>query len=179
MRKNIVVLSASPRLGGNTDILSDSFISGAEQAGHQVTKIRVANRSIGGCIDCKHCFQVPGVCSQEDDMTEIYSYLYKADVIVLTTPVYYFGMAAQLKVVIDRLFATFHKSLPISGCVLLSVYGDTNTAVVEPLIAHYNCLALNMGWNDLGKVIVSGTEEKGSIVGHHSLVEARELGLSL
>ena len=68
MSKNIVLLSGSPRKGGNTDKLAGAFIKGAESAGKSVTLFRTADMTINFCIGCSHCFEEKGVCIHKDDM---------------------------------------------------------------------------------------------------------------
>lgn len=99
--KNIVVISASPRKGGNSDRLCDEFIRGAERAGHKSHKIFLRNEKIGYCLGCDGCAATHR-CVQKDDMEAILEMMVTADVIVLATPVYFYTMDAQLKTLIDR-----------------------------------------------------------------------------
>ena len=102
MSKKVLILSGSPRKGGNSDILCDEFMRGALEAGNTVEKIRVAEKKIGYCSACYYCVQSGGVCARKDDMAEILQKLIDADVIVLSSPVYFYSIDAQLKAVIDR-----------------------------------------------------------------------------
>ena len=101
MSKKVLILSASPRKGGNSDLLCDQFAKGAEEAGHQVEKLRVQEKKIAPCLACYGCRNT-GVCVQKDDMAEILEKMAKADVLVLATPVYFYSMDGQLKTLIDR-----------------------------------------------------------------------------
>lgn len=101
MCKKVLVLSGSPRKGGNSDTLCDQFIKGAEQSGHKVAKIYVRDCKIGYCNACYAC-KKSGICVQKDDMTEILEHIIDADVIVLATPVYFYSMDGQMKTLIDR-----------------------------------------------------------------------------
>lgn len=101
MSKNILILSASPRKGGNSDLLCDAFAQGAKEAGHTIEKIYVQDQKISGCMACYGC-RGKGVCVQKDDMAAILDKLVVADVIVLATPVYFYAMDGQLKTLIDR-----------------------------------------------------------------------------
>jgi multimeric flavodoxin WrbA len=112
-------------------------------------------------------------------MQEIYHALYNADMLVLASPVYWHGMTAQLKSMIDRMNVSSSKAMPITEAALLVVYGDTDTAAVEPTISHYKAIAKYMGWKDRGIVSQSEVMEKGDIKGHSSLVAARNLGNSI
>ena len=99
--KKILVISASPRKGGNSDLLCDQFAKGAREAGHEVEKIRLAEKKVGYCTGCYAC-QKLHKCVQQDDANELVEKMLSADSIVLATPVYFYSMDAQLKALIDR-----------------------------------------------------------------------------
>lgn len=99
--KKVLVLSASPRRGGNSDILCDQFVRGAQDAGHAVEKVFLRDRNIGYCLGCGVCNRT-NQCVQKDDMKEILDKMVEADVIVMATPVYFYAMDGQMKTFIDR-----------------------------------------------------------------------------
>jgi multimeric flavodoxin WrbA len=108
MAKNILVLAASPRKGGNSDILCDQFIKGASGNGNKIEKIYVNDLNIGTCQACYYCMEKePGVCFIKDDMAEMLDKMMAADVIVLATPVYFYTMNGQLKTLIDRVLPKY------------------------------------------------------------------------
>lgn len=179
MSKNIVIVNGSPRKNGNTEILVDAFIEGAKESGNAIIKFNVGAMKINGCTDCQYCFSHPGECVQKDGMTEIYSALYNADMLVLASPVYCFGMSAQLKTMLDRMYVAASKAFPITTSALLVTYGDTDTTVVEPTVSHYKAIIKYIGWEDRGIITQPGVLNKGDIKGHLSLAKARELGSSV
>ncbi|MFV3010836.1 hypothetical protein ACLD43_02395 [Clostridium botulinum] len=77
------------------------------------------------------------------------------------------------------MYVSTAKAMPITDAALIAVYGDTDTAAVEPTISHYNATIKYMGWKDRGIVTQSGVVKKGEIKGKPSLVEARNLGKSI
>ncbi len=101
MKKNVLVISSSPRKGGNSDTLCDEFIKGAQSAGHNTEKIFLRDKKIHYCTGCGVCYNTKK-CSQKDDMDEILDKMIAANVIVLATPVYFYTMCGQLKTMIDR-----------------------------------------------------------------------------
>ncbi|MEI3328827.1 MAG: flavodoxin family protein [Coprococcus sp.] len=103
--KNVLILSGSPRKGGNSDILCDEFLRGAEESGNKVTKINVVSKKIAPCHACYYCRDHGGECAYKDDMADILQQMIDADVIVLASPVYFYSIDAQLKAVIDRTVA--------------------------------------------------------------------------
>lgn len=100
--KNMLILSSSPRRGGNSDTLSNEFLRGASDAGHSVEKIFLGDKKINYCTGCSTCSQHQKPCPQKDDMPEILDKMITADVIVMATPVYFYTMSAQMKTLIDR-----------------------------------------------------------------------------
>lgn len=101
MSKKVLVLSASPRKGGNSDLLCDQFVLGAKAAGKQAEKIFLRDKKINYCVACYACRE-SGNCIQQDDMAEVLEKMIAADVIVMATPVYFYTMDAQMKTLIDR-----------------------------------------------------------------------------
>ncbi len=89
MSKNVLIVSASPRKGGNSDLLCDQFIQGVLESKNQVEKIFLKDKDINYCTGCGACYEKEANCSQTDDMGEILEKMIEADVIVLATPVYF------------------------------------------------------------------------------------------
>lgn len=104
MSKKVLILSGSPREGGNSDLLCDEFAKGAVESGNEVEKIRVAEKNIACCRACYAC-KNSGKCVIKDDMAEVLQKMIDADVLVLASPVYFYSIDAQLKAVIDRTVA--------------------------------------------------------------------------
>ena len=102
--KNILIISSSPRKNGNSQMLCEQFKKGAEEKGHTVTLIRLMEKKIGFCRACDGCMRNDGTCVLNDDMEEILKLFQKADVLVLATPVYFYGISAQMKTFIDRTY---------------------------------------------------------------------------
>ena len=102
MSKNILILSSSPRRGGNSDTLCDEFMRGAIESGNQVEKIFLRDKNIHPCTGCSVCSRYKKPCPQKDDAAEVIEKMLAADVIVMGTPVYFYAMSAQMKMMIDR-----------------------------------------------------------------------------
>ena len=101
MSKNILMISASFRKGGNSDLLSDEFIKGATDTGHKIEKIYLSDTKMEFCRGCLSC-QSTGKCVIEDDISEVLEKMAKVDAVVFTTPIYYYEMAGQMKTFLDR-----------------------------------------------------------------------------
>ena len=152
----IVVLQGSPNKKGSTFILADCFRQGAEDAGHTVEMIDVAHAKIHPCTGCIHC-GYEGPCVQKDDVEEIRKKILGADMLVFATPLYYYGMSAQLKTVVDR-FCSYNSS--ITGkhmkSALLTVAWNSDSWTFEALEAHYKTLVRYLNLTDMGMVLSYG-----------------------
>jgi multimeric flavodoxin WrbA len=179
MSKNIVVVTGSPRSKGNSSMLADAFVEGAEKSGNTVVRFDVGRMRIKGCKACQHCFSHKGECKIDDDMEEIYSALRRADMLVFASPVYWYGLTAQLKAMIDRMYAGTVKPYPITSVALLVTYADSNPDVVAPTIAHFETIARYLGWENKGVISQGEVNDKGDIKGMKSLKDAKELGKSI
>lgn len=98
----VLGLSCSPRKKGNTDLMCDSALEGAAAAGGTVEKVHVPSLNINPCRACNACFKT-GQCVQKDDMPGLLAKMLSADGIVLAAPIFSMGLAAQAKMMIDRL----------------------------------------------------------------------------
>lgn len=107
MAKKVIILSSSPRRGGNSDLLCDRFMAGAREAGHEVEKIFLRDRKINYCLGCGACYDGARPCPQRDDAAEVVGKMVDADVIVMATPVYFYSLSAQMKTLIDRTCARY------------------------------------------------------------------------
>ena len=106
--KKVLILSSSPRKGGNSQTLCEQFAKGAQEAGHTVDLISLREKSLHCCTGCLACLQT-GACVQKDDAAEIMEKMLAADVIVLATPVYFYSMSAQMKMLIDRTVPVYER----------------------------------------------------------------------
>lgn len=184
MVKKIVILNGSPHPHGNTKGLIDAFTQGAQQKGHQVTCFNLGQLNIHGCLGCFGGGKDPNSpCVQKDDMLKIYPYYSQADIVVLASPMYYWGFSGQLKCAFDRLFAVAEcnpdYANPKKDCILLMASegdGDDNS---KPVLDYYHSLLEHMEWKDIGHIIAGGVLKIGDIKGHKALTEALQLGLSL
>lgn len=111
----VVGIYGSPRKGGNSDQLLDKALEGAASAGAEVHKVAVRDLKMCGCIECGGCDKT-GKCVVNDDMQTVYPLLEEADVVILASPIFFYGVTAQLKALIDRGQALWSKKmLPRSG----------------------------------------------------------------
>ncbi|MDR1730638.1 MAG: flavodoxin family protein [Synergistaceae bacterium] len=176
MGKNVVILSGSPRKNATTDRLVRAFVEGAESAGNSVSLFRTADLNIGGCLGCNHCFEDPGACVQRDDMIPILKKLKMADVLVLASPIYYFGLSAQLKVAIDRMYALLSEGMPVRRAALLITCGDVSSAAADSAVSMFRQISDYLKWEEAGVVIAPQLHDPNDIDGRPELKQAKELG---
>ena len=177
MGKTVLVLSGSPRKGGNSDTLCDQFIAGVMESGHTAEKIHVHEQRIGFCKACYTCRE-NGICMQKDDMEKILDKMVSADVIVLATPVYYYSMNGQMKTLIDRTLPRYYTVVKISGkdfYFIVTAAEDKNTMerTVDGLRGFTECLPEA---NIKGIIYGANTWEHGNIQGSTAMQEAYEAG---
>lgn len=170
--KNILVIVGSNKKGGNTELLADAFISGAESPGHIVTKVFLGDTKINGCSGCNACRKV-GYCIQKDDMAGVYPLIEKADSIVLASPLYYWTISAGIKAFIERLYAVAkedpnpplgrYEKYPDKECALLVTAADDLFWTFEQVTSYYQFAVVNyIGWRDKGMVLAGGCGGSGS-----------------
>ncbi len=177
-KMKILVLTGSPRKNGNSNTLADYFIKGAEEKGHTVVRFDAAFKDVHPCIACNKC-GMNGACIFKDDFEFVRQHIVDADAVVFATPMYYFGISAQLKAVIDRFYAINGQIHRQKKSVLLMTYADTGMAKAEPIIKHYEVLLNYLGWQNAGMVIASGVWPVGAVNRTEYPRKAYELGLSL
>lgn len=170
----IVVLNGSPRPNGNTEIMTDAFVRGAEEAGHQVVKFNLGTMKIAPCLACEYCASHGGVCVQKDDIQKVSAQVDGADMLVFASPVYWFTISAQLKTAIDRLYAFGKKQFTIKYAALL--LDSASDKVYRSAIAGYEDTCAYLGWENKGIVTVYGMKEKGDMKGTQGEQQAYELG---
>ncbi|MDD2472570.1 MULTISPECIES: flavodoxin family protein [unclassified Methanoculleus] len=181
MSKKILVLTGSPRKGGNSDLMADAFIKGAQAAGHAVTKYETGLKKINGCKACNECYSKGDACVFRDDFNTLAPLMEQSDVLVLATPMYWFTFPAQLKAALDKMYALLigGRQSNIKESILLACAETTEEADFDGLVRTYGLIASYQKWTDLAHLLVPSVVEKGDILHTDALRRAEELGLSL
>ncbi|MCD7710110.1 MAG: flavodoxin family protein [Porphyromonadaceae bacterium] len=174
--KKVLILSGSPRKGGNSDTLCDQFLRGAQEAGNSVEKIFISEKHIGYCRACYYCSSHSGQCSLKDDMAEVLQKMLDADVIVLSSPVYFYSINAQMKTVIDRTVARWLEFKDKEFYYIMTSAEDSKTVMdctLECFRGFAECLE---GSIEKGVVYGKGVAERGEIADKPAMNEAYEMG---
>ena len=176
MSKNVLIISSSPRKGGNSETLAASFAKGAEEAGHKVETVYLREKNYGFCKGCLACLKL-GHCVIDDDAVEIAAKMHDADVLVFATPVYYYSVSGQLKTMLDRANPLFGTDYAFTKVYLLTTAAEDEPETVEGTVKAVQ------GWVDCfercelaGTVFAGGVNGVGDIAGHPALEEAYQMG---
>ena len=159
----IVVLKGSPRANGNSNTLADQFIRGAKENGHEIFEFDSTRHHVGGCLGCGKC-GMKNPCVQRDDFDMLRPWLIDADIIVFSSPIYYFGVSGQLKNVIDRFYSA-HDIMGHKKTYFFATMGNPNAHVADPAVEMYDRMVKYLGWTDGGKILANGIWAKGDIDG--------------
>ncbi len=174
--KNVLILSGSPRKGGNSDLLCDQFLKGAQEAGHHVEKIRICEKKIAPCLGCYFCQTHKDQCALKDDMPAIVDKIMQADVLVFATPVYFYSINAQLKAVIDRCVRSWERIADKEFYYIMTAAEDathTMDTTLACLRGFADCLE---GSQEKGVLYGKGAYEKGDIKALPVYQEAYNMG---
>lgn len=172
----LTVLCGSPRKNGNTDLLVKAFVEGAELH-HDVKVFAVSDMKVNPCIGCNSCFKrEDGSCFQQDDMLKVYERLMETEILVIASPVYFYGISSQLKAVVDRFHTPMRNSFPVRKMALILAGAAELPGLFDPILLQYKMTLDFFGVEDGGHVLVRGVKEKGDVRNTDKLDEARELG---
>ena len=176
MSKTVLIISPSPRKGGNSDTLAEEFARGAREAGNQVEKIELYDKTIGFCKGCLAC-QKTQRCVIRDDADAIAQKMLTADVIVFATPIYYYEMCGQMKTMLDRANPLYPSDYAFRDIYLLATAAETDKSAMDGALKGLE------GWvacfekaRLAGAVFGGGADAIGTIQGNPALKDAYEMG---
>jgi multimeric flavodoxin WrbA len=184
-------ISGSPRRGGNTDRLLNEAISGAAGKGARVKHIVLADLDIAPCSHCDGCIQTGGRCVYEDDMQQIHADIREYDRFIVASPIYFMGLTAQVKAMIDRCQALWviknilklpvglDKDVPRKGAFIsagATEYGNLFTGSIATMKSWYKTLDIEY----TADILVPGVDSYNSLAGQPAtLARAFSLGQQL
>lgn len=179
MNKKILILSTSPRKGGNSEALAEAFARGTEEAGNHVELISLHDKTIGFCRGCLAC-QRTKRCVIQDDADAIVQTMLTADAVVFATPIYFYGMCGQMKTLLDRSNPLFPAEYAFRDIYLLAAAADGEESAMDGTVQGLR------GWLECfahtrlaGTVFAGGVADTGEIKGHAALETAYRLGKTL
>ena len=179
MKKNILVITGSPRRRGNSDVMCDHFTRGAQGRGHIVSRFDAAADPVHGCKACDACWSKGTACVFNDGFTRLAPMLEQADAMVLASPLYWFGLSAQLKGAFDKVYSYMSPrrktALEIKEAALL-ICGEGDPVHFTGAVETYKHICEYLEWKDRGIVVAPHVNKKGDILGNKALNEAEKLG---
>ena len=176
MSKKVLIISTSPRKGGNSDTLAEEFARGVREAGHEVEKIGLWDKTIGFCRGCLAC-QKTGHCVIHDDADIVAQKMLTADVIVFATPIYYYEMSGQMKTMLDRGNPLYSSDYAFREIYLLATAADTDESAMDGAIKGLEGWIACFGKAQLaGTVFGGGADAIGTIEGNPALSKAYKMG---
>ena len=175
MRKNVLILSGSPRRGGNSDLLCDEFGRGAGEAGNTVEKIFLRDKKIGFCNACYGCRKT-GKCVIKDDMAEVLERMHWADVIVMASPVYFYSIDAQMKALIDRTLPQWTKLDNKEFYYIMTAAEDSDTVMDCTLECFRGFAVCLNGAKEMGVLYGKGVYEAEAVKNTQYMQQAYEIG---
>lgn len=177
MGKKILVLSGSPRKGGNTDIMTETFVEAAKSAGNDAKAVYIRDNDIAPCRACDYCAEHKGVCVIKDDMYDVLEEMKTTDVIVFASPIYWFMISAKLKIAIDRFYSMNKVGFHITSAAMLLDSMSPDVFGGSEKMFHDMCGYLK--WKEEGIVTISGMLTKGAMKDSPDLEKVRELAANI
>lgn len=164
MKKNIVVITGSPRKNGNSFAMTQAFIEAAQKRGHSITRFDAAFMNVDGCHACNACYKTGKACFYQDGYNEIAPAIIDADAVVLTMPVYWYTMPGKIKNVIDKFY-----SLYVAGnaenkeCALIACCEEEDPSTLDGVRIPYEKSISLLKWKSAGEILIPGVLEPGDI----------------
>ena len=176
----ILILNGSPHAAGTTSVLRKAFEEKALARGCQVTTFHTAKEDLHPCLGCDHCRTTNSDCVYKDSMEKLNPLLLEADCVVFVTPLYYFGMSAQIKMAIDRFYAnnTTLREIP-KKAMLIAACGDSDSWALDALDAHYHTLCHYLHWENVGELNAIGMYTPADLPNSNYVEEAAALAEKL
>ncbi len=189
MTLKVLGIMGSPRYGGNSDMLLDSALKGAEEGGAKIEKIRICDLKISPCTECHGCDDT-GECIVEDDMQTLYPKLVEADRLFLASPIFFMGVSAQTKALVDRcqciwvrkyvLKQTIGKGRENRSGLFIAVGGSKNQEKFVGAEKTVRAFFATLDFTYEKELLIAGVDEMGGIMKHPSaLDDAKRLGQEL
>lgn len=165
MSKKIVVITGSPRKGGNSIAMTKAFIEAAKERGHSITRFDATYLNIDGCNACETCLKNGKACSFDDDFNSIAPAILEADTVIYTMPVYWYSIPAKIKAVIDKMFpfCMDHENVTRKGCGLICCCAEDDMSVMDGVRIPIERTAALLQWHMVGEVLITGVQNEGDI----------------
>ena len=175
---NVLILNGSPRLSGNTHTVLETMKEQLEDR-HTVTFVDVCRKKLSGCMACDACKANGGHCVCPDDSDALIQQIIAADFVILGTPVYWWGMSAQLKMVVDKLYSNDGKTGVLRnnpkkiGVVAVGA-NDVDNIQYQLIRDQFSCIAEHLNWELVFSLSFSAYEPSEIAQNEAALKQARD-----
>lgn len=177
MSKKVLMILTSPRSGGNSDTLAEEFAKGVRASGHQLEMIALRDKNIDFCKGCMACTEADGCLVSDDYGNILVQKIKEADVIVYSTPIYFYGLSGQMKMMLDRTMPLYLKECAFRDVYLLaSAEEDGESVFAGAVTGLENWIRCFEHARLAGKVCAGNVVAKGDIKGHQALKDAYIMG---
>ena len=178
MNKKVLIITSSLRDQSNSNILAEAFKEGAEEKNNEVEIISLRENRIAPCVGCGSC-QIHGECFMKDRLNDILDKVIDSDVLVFSSPTYYYSISGTLKNFIDRTYAKFNK-IKNKDFYYIGSSADTSKesidGALETVKGFLRCVE---NVNLKGVVYGINLNDQGEANNSESLKQAYELGRSI
>ncbi|MFX1338095.1 MAG: flavodoxin family protein [Promethearchaeota archaeon] len=162
LQKLVLGIVGSPRRGGNTEILVDEVLAGAEEAGASIEKIILNEMNIGPCQACNTCYKT-GQCKQDDDMTGLLEKMEQAETWVLGTPIYWWGPTGQFKIFLDRWYSPKHRAFKGKRVILVIPLGGGHENYARHTVGILTDVLNYLGMELIETIIATGVQRYATV----------------
>lgn len=176
--KKVLIIAASPRKNGNSDILAQQFAKGAQEAGNDVETFYLREHHLDYCIGCLSCLKT-GKCFQKDDANILGEKMMAADVVVMASPVYYYSLSGQMKVFLDRMNPLYERMKDKDFYYILTAADDAHKQLDRAFDAFDGFADCFEDIRRCGRIYGGGADKKGYIETLTAYTEAYEMGKNI
>ncbi|UCD56566.1 MAG: flavodoxin family protein [Candidatus Hydrogenedentota bacterium] len=185
---DVLAIASSPRKSGNSEILLDSCLEGVARAGMSFEKVRICELKISPCLNCGGC-EHTGVCVIDDDMQMLHRKFSESNILIVSSPVFFMGLPAQLKAAVDRCQAIWVRKyllrrrmpdLDARRALFIQIGGMKKGKVFEGGLATITAFFATLDYAFFGKLLLNDIDARGAVKSHPTaLAQARWMGLEI
>jgi multimeric flavodoxin WrbA len=184
----VLAIASSPRKQGNSEILLDACLEGIAEAGLPSEKIRICDLKVSPCLNCGGCERT-GVCVIDDDMQMLHVKFSESNILIVSSPVFFMGLPAQLKAAVDRCQAIWVRkyllrrrmpNLDARRALFIQVGGMKKPSVFESGLITITAFFATLDYHFFDRLLLNSIDAKGAVNSHpDALAQSRQMGLDI
>ncbi|MFX0029991.1 MAG: flavodoxin family protein [Candidatus Hermodarchaeota archaeon] len=165
----VLGIIGSPRVGGNTEILVNEVLNGAEEAGASIEKVFLNKLEIKPCQACNSCYKT-GNCAQKDDMGSLLDKMLQCDLWILGTPIYWWGPTAQFKAFLDRWYHPKHREFKGKKVIIVIPLGGGHERYARHTVGLLEDVLNYLSIDLVEKILAPGFNRRGEVKNNSALL---------